>query len=107
MKKQLYFAYGSNLNQKQMTLRCPGSRPIGRAQLQGWELEFRRVLTIVQKTGAVVEGGLWEITQADEVALDRYEGFPGWYDKRLVTVQTPGGNEVQAMTYILEKGEPA
>lgn len=81
--------------------RCPGAEPVGQASLDGWELEFRRVLTIVRKPGGVVEGGLWLITDDNELALDRYEGYPGWYKKALVMLD--GGN-VTAMTYILDKG---
>ncbi len=72
--ERLYFAYGSNLNKEQMVFRCPGAEPVGQASLDGWELEFRRVLTIVRKPGGVVEGGLWLITDDNELALDRYEG---------------------------------
>lgn len=107
--RKLYFAYGSNLNMDQMAFRCPGAQPVGRARLWDWELEFRRVLTIVRKPGACVEGALWWITPEDEEALDRYEGYPEWYDKRYVEVtgvdgEVPG--RTTAMTYVLEYGVP-
>lgn len=102
--KKLYLAYGSNLNKGQMSMRCPGAEPVGRAVLHGWRLEFRRVLTIVPDENATVEGGLWRITAEDEEALDRYEGFPGWYDKHLIRLDD---SDELVMTYVLDKGQPA
>lgn len=102
--KKLYFAYGSNLNKAQMSMRCPAAEPVSRAVLHGWRLEFRRVLTIVKNLSGTVEGGLWRITDEDEKALDRYEGFPGWYDKHLIRL---GDRDELVMTYVLDKGRPA
>ena len=42
----LYLAYGSNLNKKQMSRRCPNAKPVGSIILKGYKLEFRRVATI-------------------------------------------------------------
>ena len=36
----LYFAYGFNMDTKQMAVRCPGSVALGRARLDGYELTF-------------------------------------------------------------------
>ena len=33
-----YLAYGSNLNKKQMQMRCPGAKCIGTMVLKGYEL---------------------------------------------------------------------
>lgn len=98
--EKYYFAYGSNLNIEQMSRRCPDAVPIGPADLRGYELEFRRVLTIVKRPGGIVKGGLWKITDRDERALDRYEGYPGWYEKYLIRFS----DDVVAMTYVLNKG---
>lgn len=95
-----YFAYGSNLNKAQMTTRCLDAVNVGPAILKGYELEFRGVLTIIKRPGGIVKGGLWKISQWDELALDRYEGFPGWYEKYLI----PFGDDLMAMTYVLNRG---
>jgi len=76
---------------------------MGRADLNGYTLEFRRVLTIVKRPGGIVRGGIWLISETDERALDRYEGYPGWYEKHFITF--PDG--LTAMTYILTKGKEA
>lgn len=36
MNKQLYFAYGSNMDTGQMAHRCPGARKVGIALLNGY-----------------------------------------------------------------------
>ena len=51
-KKQLYIAYGSNINLEQMAYRCPHSKVIGTSEIKDFELEFRGVATIVPKKGA-------------------------------------------------------
>ena len=47
--KQLYVAYGSNINLQQMAYRCPHSRVAGTSEIKDFELEFRGVATIVPK----------------------------------------------------------
>ena len=45
---------------------------------------------------------LWEITKECELALDRYEGYPTLYTKKVVTIATVDG-EKTAMMYIMAK----
>lgn len=82
-----YLAYGSNLNKFQMNFRCPGAKPIGAALIHDYELVFRRgFLTIEPKEGSAVPVGIWRISDANEKALDRYEGFPKFYRKEYFSV---------------------
>ena len=107
-----YMAYGSNLNKAQMAFRCPDAVPVGLAVLQNWELVFRRgVLTIEPKQGASVPIGIWEISDADEKSLDRYEGFPVFYDKKELRVALTGirsgkSRTVTAFVYIMDETRP-
>jgi gamma-glutamylcyclotransferase (GGCT)/AIG2-like uncharacterized protein YtfP len=73
-RESLYFAYGSNLNRSRMFDRCPDATSVRVHELLGWKLIFRRSADIVPADGHTVVGGLYRITRADEVALDRYEG---------------------------------
>ncbi len=41
MEKRYYIAYGSNLNIRQMRMRCPHATICGTARLSGWELLFK------------------------------------------------------------------
>ncbi len=86
MKKRYYIAYGSNLNIRQMRMRCPSARIIGTSEIPDYELLFKgsrtgSYLTIEPKKGSRVPVAAWEVTAEDEQALDRYEGFPTFYYK--------------------------
>jgi gamma-glutamylcyclotransferase len=103
--ERLYFAYGSNMALARMFARCPLAKEIDRVKLVDWSIQFRRVLTIVEEPGACVLGGLYSITADDELALDSYEGWPRYYDKHMVTVESTEhpGKTYEAMVYILDK----
>ena len=73
-KKQLYIAYGSNINLEQMKYRCPHSKVVGMSEIKGYELEFRGVATIVPKENASVPVLIWELDDRDLPILNRYEG---------------------------------
>ncbi len=107
---KLYIAYSSNLNLAQMADRCPTARVIGSSEMQGWQLLFRgsrtgAVATVEPKKGCRVPVLVWEITPADEAALDRYEGWPFLYRKETVKVKI-NGKTVKAMVYIMNEGRP-
>lgn len=76
-----YFAYGSNLNHEHMLWRCKDARCLGGHTLHGYQLVFRFYADIIPAKDNTVKGGLWEISENDEAALDKYEGFPKLYDK--------------------------
>lgn len=81
-----YFAYGSNLNVKQMDFRCPGAKRIGTALLKNWQLSFNGkdgegYLTIEPAKGKSVPIGVWQVNEENELSLDRYEGYPSFYFK--------------------------
>jgi len=107
---KLYIAYGSNLNLAQMADRCPTARLIAPSEMKGWRLLFRgsrtgAVATVEPKEGSNVPVLVWEITPADETALDRYEGWPFLYRKETVKVNIYG-KSVKAMIYIMNEGRP-
>ena len=120
MKKQddrrYYLAYGSNLNVPQMRRRCPRATILGTAKLRGWELLFRgsksgSYLTIEECEGSEVPVAVWVVTPEDEAALDRYEGFPGFYYKREFKAQYKGiltgrRRTITAFAYIMREDRP-
>ena len=104
-KRTIYLAYGSNLNILQMSRRCPDAKILGASVLADWRLTFcggrgHAVATIVPQKGCFVPVGLWNITAADERALDAYEGFPHLYRKEDLRLMFDG-KSVQAMVYIM------
>ncbi len=95
MEKRYYIAYGSNLNIRQMRTRCPGARIIGTSVVEGYRLLFKgsktgSYLTIEPQEGASVPVAAWEVTDEDEAALDRYEGFPSFYYKKEMELPIKG-----------------
>ena len=71
MEKRYYIAYGSNLNIRQMRMRCPSARIIGTAEIPGYGLLFKgsrtgSYLTIEPKEGVSVPVAVWETTEEDE-----------------------------------------
>ena len=114
-----YFAYGSNVNKKQMLERCPDSRPMFIATLPnyqlvfvGWSRQWRGgVATIKPFNGEKVLGAIYEVSDKDFKRLDSYEGYPGNYNKLKVTVFDADGNPLEAVTYIkagrLEETKPS
>ena len=109
MDKRLYVAYGSNLNLPQMAKRCPGARIVGSSELKDYVLTFRgghggAVATVEPSKGNSVPVLVWEITEEDEKALDRYEGFPFLYRKENVRVNLKG-KDIKAMVYIMNEGK--
>lgn len=86
MGKRYYIAYGSNLNIRQMRMRCPSARIIGTSVIPDYELLFKgsmtgAYLTIEKKAGGKVPVAAWEVTAEDELSLDHYEGYPRFYYK--------------------------
>lgn len=111
MKKKYYIAYGSNLNKAQMYYRCPTAKPIASGMIDNYRLVFRGSQTgsycsIVPCDGECVPVGIWEIGPEDEKRLDRYEGYPTFYSKKTVTLNTAKG-KMKAMIYIINsKAKP-
>lgn len=105
-----YIAYGSNLNKAQMARRCKYASPVGSAILSGLKLVFRRgYLTIERDDDGFVPVGIWQIMDSDELALDRYEGFPHFYRKETLPVSfmdASGAMHVDepCMVYIMNDG---
>ncbi len=100
-----YFAYGSNLSKKQLSERCPGSRPGFIATLPNYKLVFngwsRRwrggVASIKRFGGERVPGAVYEVAEECLRRLDKYEAG---YNRLKVTVFDEDGEPVEAVTYV-------
>ena len=110
--KKYYLAYGSNLNIRQMALRCPTAKPVGTAVIEDYELLFKgsktgSYLTIEPKAGAEVPVA---VELADEGRLDVYEGFPTFYYKAELDLPVKyfSGKTVvrKAFVYIMHEERP-
>lgn len=72
-----------------MDRRCPQNVYIGIGLLQDWRWIIcqRGYANIVPSKGDVVYGLMYEINPEDEATLDRYEGVPTSYEKKMLTIE--------------------
>lgn len=112
---KFYVAYGSNLNLKQMAIRCPNAKRIEVGKLEGYELLFKGQVdhayaTVEKNPEYSVDVLLWEIDSQSENSLDHYEGYPHLYTKEVVNVKTLDNREIEGMMYVMnpkfERGLP-
>ena len=102
----LYFAYGANVNQRNLKRHAPRARAVGVARLPGYRLVFKQFADVIKDAKASVDGVLYEITPACELALDRYEDFPKLYRKATVTVDSAEGPRA-ATIYVMNGADVA
>ena len=96
-----------------MQFRCPDAKVVGTAVIPDYELLFKgsltgAYLTIEPKQGSQVPVGVWEVSAADELKLDRYEGFPSFYYKKemripVVDIRTGKTRQRDAFVYIMHE----
>jgi gamma-glutamylcyclotransferase len=112
MKKTMkYFAYGSNMDSKQMSGRSIRFSQRTHAILMGYRLEFNKVASrnaqegyanVITFENGILEGVLYEIPDSDLSKLDVHEGYPNHYDRIKVKVKLEDGQEVEAVAYIAQ-----
>ena len=94
------FAYGMNTNLDEMAYRCPNAVCLGPAWIDNYEFAFRTHADITAMPGAKCHGVLWEITPTCLQSLDALEGFPHYYTRFHVKVNT-NDMFVYALTYCM------
>ena len=110
--RDLYFAYGSNLDADDWSAFCAAHgcdplvlHPVGPATLEGEALVFdyrsaRRscgALDIRPQPGGAVDGYIFEV--GSWTALDLKEGHPHRYRREAIDVRDPAGATLAAQTY--------
>jgi gamma-glutamylcyclotransferase (GGCT)/AIG2-like uncharacterized protein YtfP len=101
--KHLYFAYGMNTNVSGMRHRCPAAISMGSSALLNYDFRFAHHADVVPQVGAKTVGVLWEITDQCLESLDRLEGYPTYYDRKIVQVLHK--NEIyDALVYFMQPG---
>ena len=100
-----YFAYASNLSQKQMHERCPDSKPLFVATLPhyklvflGWSRQWHGATASIRVfRGEKVLGAVYDVTEQCMRQLDKFEAG---YNRLKVTVFSEDNEPVEALTYI-------
>ncbi len=109
-----YFAYGSNMNQKQMKERCPNSKFIKKVYVKGYRFVYDgysttrkgAVANIVKDENCIVWGALYEITQTDLENLDKCEGYRKVYKREYIVVKDSEGKEYKNVWVYLREPQP-
>lgn len=111
--EKYYIAYGSNLNIKQMTWRCPGAKIIGTGFIKDYQLLFKgsktgSYLTIEKKKGKSVPVAVWKVNDEHIKSLDKYEGYPTFYYKQemeldILGIKTKKAYHKKAFAYIMNE----
>ncbi len=105
----VYAAYGSNMDPGQMALRAPHSPLRAVGWLEGWRLTFGGedagwegpLATLVEDPFEQVFVALYDVTEADELSMDRWEAADlALFTKVRVRVATLDG-DVLAWVYVL------
>ena len=113
----IYFAFGSNMDPRQMAARCPAHRAIGRASLADHRLCFPRrspvrhcgTAGLLPAGGHVIWGVLYELAGSDLVRLHAAEGYaPGRraeenrhdFVEIEVRLDSASGTKMRAFTYV-------
>jgi len=105
-----YFAYGSNLDRKQMERRVGRCRDSKRAILRGYALDFDRfsggrwrggVADVVKRKDGVVYGAVYMVTEDQLRKLDAWETG---YRRSVVTVECDGRAEEAVAYTVIEPG---
>lgn len=105
---QLYFAYGSNMDEKQLHARNVIFGNRRRATLKGYKLVFNKIASqgagigfanIVPAEGCEVEGILMDVGNME--AIDGPEGYPTHYNKQKLKVECDGKERI-AIIYVAQ-----
>lgn len=100
-----YIAYGSNMNASQMEYLCKDAKLLGTGYIEYARLEFCLHATVVrtERQEDRVPVAVWEINEANEQRLDRFEGFPRYYIKDEWLAHMDSGEAFTGMIYLMRK----
>ena len=95
--------------------RVPSARAVAVARLQKYRLRFHKKGQDSSGKGDVectndekdaVYGVVFEIAASEKIELDRYEGLKNGYEEKCVSISTPDGKEIIAVTYYATNIDP-
>jgi hypothetical protein len=105
--KNYYFAYGSNMDPRQMQQRCPGAIPVGIGNLPFYKtiINSRGVASIINSPDNFASGILWAVSDNHLKTLDKKEGVKlGIYSKEVKTIRIKN-LEIHSIVYIATNNE--
>ena len=103
-----YFAYGSNMNLKQMKKRCPSAEFLKAVRLDEYMFVYDgyssnrkgAVANIVPKKDSHVFGALFQVNENCLSQLDCFESCPSSYQRQKIKVKGNEGKDYEAWVYL-------
>lgn len=101
---KLYIAYGSDMNLKEMSDRCPKSQVYGKYELDNYKMTFKGHghANLEEEKGETLPILIWKITAECESELDKYNNYPKYYTKKELPLKIDG-KILKALVYIMTK----
>jgi len=99
-----YYAYGSNMNEKRMTDRGVNFISKEKGTLEGYKFVVNKksqknphigFANIIEDKDSKVEGVIYELNHTDIKKLDRFEGYPRHYYRKIINI-----NNKECVVYI-------
>jgi hypothetical protein len=105
MHSKLYVVvYDSNLTLEQIKACCPKTELVGIGIIPNYQMQFRKLATIVPCPGSYTPAVVWEINHIDMDRINSYLGYPTYYYKEKLLVKLNDGKIVHAVAFILNGG---
>jgi gamma-glutamylcyclotransferase (GGCT)/AIG2-like uncharacterized protein YtfP len=101
--KHFYLAYGMNTDPGAMALRTGTPVAIGRGLVRDHAFRFATHADVFPQPGTNTFGVLWELDDSQLASLDIREGYPRYYDRKKVVVES-GGQSYDAWMYYMTPG---
>lgn len=96
-----------NTNVDSMRYRCPDAILVDTVKLPDHRFRFAFHADVVYEPGSEVWCALWDITNDDLRSLDRLEGYPRYYQRKLVNLTKSVYNTpYQAWVYYMTGNQP-
>ncbi|EAY14054.1 hypothetical protein TVAG_478790 [Trichomonas vaginalis G3] len=97
-----YFAYGSNMNLEQMSVRCPTGIKIGKGVLHNYQVVEAKYADIDETMMENVNGLVWKVNKNELKNLDAYESYPEQYFRFIQKIDV-NGKLIQCIIYKMTK----
>ena len=104
-----YFAFGSNMNRERMKERKVEFTEMQKGSIKNWKLVFNKIkdknkgigyANIVPKTGSIVEGIIYKVSEDSMQKLDKFEGVPDHYQRKNMFVENDYKESINCIVYI-------
>ena len=107
---KLYATHGIFINTNRMLDICPTAAVVGMGEIKGYRLLFKgeyaqAVASLEPDKESSVPVLVWDLTPADEAALDRFEDFPARCHKESIKLKL-NGKSINAFVYIANEEIP-